>query len=379
MKKMKSCLWIVLLSIAALKPVIVYAEEDITCEEYPVAVKFPGDEQQYGFAVTGAKKISPEYPIVIGQDMEEKTGVDLTVEVSSLPMTVTYWAPVEVMECVEDKNRKGYDDDCPPQYFMTKVRKCVEVKDEPVRRTIIGASLQVWLEPAEVTRKWLGWSTDDDNHYPLRYVFPEKWALGTWTPEGFTTVGSDFMFTEAQIDAIIAQNPGFEFLKGDPRAEDIPTYALTRVQDPTTDAARAQRVLALYGEFTNWYTGAPTTADGPCLVDNRITDGYCQTATNLSMTTPETELFNADLNAEGITYIRLDLRQVPMDLPGEWFIGVSVKVNPAKYYHETRTEPSPANLHMDTGNGYRKDNSKFTVYILISTLCNSAEVDGCTM
>jgi hypothetical protein len=240
--------------------------------------------------------------------------------------------------------------------------------------------VKVWLVPTQYTLDWLGWDSEGlkDKH-PLRYMFPEKWALGTWTPGGFTTVGDDFMFTEEQIDAFIAANPGFEFLKGDPRMEAIPTYALQRAQDPNQPT---QRVLALFGEFTNWYTGAVMTMEGPCLVDRPGTKGRCQTTTNLSAGNLETELFNADLTAEGITYLRVELLNVPMDLPGDWYIGVSVWVRRATYDNgrRTETEPDDKKLTRFPGNGYELDSTdhKFTTYILISTLCNSTEVDGCT-
>ncbi|MBN1438549.1 MAG: hypothetical protein JW929_03990 [Anaerolineales bacterium] len=366
--------------IALMKTAPARAQAADPCEGYPVKVTFP-DKEEFGFEITLAKKTTPEYPIVIGQDMEEQTGVSITVEIASLPMTVTYWAPVEVEECVEDRTRRGYDDDCPPHYFLTKVRKCVEVKGEPVRRTIIGNSLKVWLEPSEETLDWLGWNIDylAVKEYPLRYMFPEEWSLGTWTPEGYTTVGEDFIYTEEQIDALIAANPGFEFLKGDPRPEDIPTHALVRAQDPVEGAGK--RVLALYGEFINWYTQGWTTLEGACLIERPgMKNARCQTATNLSQMTPGTGFFNADLDAPGITYLRLDLLNAPMDLPGVWYVGVSVMVNPAKYYNGQRLEPNwmNANTHIYPGHGYEKEGSKFTVYILISTLCNSAEIDGCT-
>jgi hypothetical protein len=184
-----------------------------------------------------------------------------------------------------------------------------------VYRTINGESLKVWLVPTEDTLLWLGWNTQKTKgKYPLRYMFPEKWALGTWTPGGFTTVGSYFMFTEEQIESFIAANPGFEFLKGDPRMEDIPTYALQRAQDPNLPT---QRVLALFGEYINWYTQGTTTIGGLCLVDRPGTKGRCQTATNLTVGDPSMAAFNADLSAEGITYLRVELLNVPMDLPGD--------------------------------------------------------------
>jgi hypothetical protein len=355
------------------------------CAPDPGIVKFKGDEE-YGFDITNAKKDYPEYPIVIGQDMKEQTGVDITIEIQSAPGKIAY----ETFdgygeECVGQAAWEDGPKSCPPYYsnnqyfYLRQVPKCTSHEEE-VYRTIIGETVKVWLIPTEETLNWLGWNAQKTgDKYPLRFLFPEKWALGTWTPGGFTTVGSDYMFTEEQIDAFIAKNPGFEFLKGDPRMEDIPTYALQRAEDPSGNPMAAQRVLALFGEFTNWYTHTATTAGGPCLVDRTGTQGHCQTATNLSMGNSKTVLFNADLGAEGITYLRVELLNVPMDLPGDWYIGVNVSVWPAKYDNGRRTETvaDPSLLHRDPAEGYTLKDHIFTTYILVSTLCNSAEIGGC--
>jgi hypothetical protein len=361
----------------------VHAQANNYCAADPGEVTYQ-DKEGYGFDITQAKMTFPKFPIVIGQDMKEQTGVNISVEIRSAPGKIAYETFDGFDEkCVGQADWEAGPISCPPYYsnkqyyFLRQVPICTP-HDEEAYRTIIGETVKVWLIPTEYTLQWLGWNSEGlGDRHPLRYLFPEKWALGTWTPGGFTTVGSDYMFTEEQIDAFIAANPGFEFLKGDPRAEDIPTYALQRAQDPNQPA---QRVLALFGEFTNWYTQTMTTMDGPCLVDRAGTKGRCQTTTNLSAGNLETELFNADLTAEGITYLRVELLNVPMDLPGDWFIGVSVSVRPAKYDLGRRTEtvPDPSFLHRDPTNGYNLSEHSFTTYILISTLCNAAEIDGCT-
>jgi hypothetical protein len=360
------------------------AQGDNPCALDPGKVTYQ-DIEIYGFDITRAEMTFPEYPIVIGQDMEEQTGVDITVEIQSSPGEIDYQTfDGYTEECVGPTVWEDGPESCPPyyangkHYFNRQIPICTAHEEKEVYRTINGESLKVWLVPTDETLKWLGWNTEGtEGKYPLRYMFPEMWALGTWTPGGFTTVGSYFMFTEEQIEAFIAANPGFEFLKGDPRMEDIPTYALQRVRDPNLPT---QRVLALFGEYINWYTQGTTKIGGPCLVDRPGTKGRCQTATNLTVGDPSKAAFNADLSAEGITYLRVELLNVPMNLPGDWYIGVSITVRPAKYGKGQRTETveDQSKLHRDPTSGYSLDDHSFTTYILISTLCNSAEIDGCT-
>ena len=189
------------------------------------------------------------------------------------------------------------------------------------------------------------------------------------------------MYTEEQIERFIAENPGFEFLKSDPREEELPTYALIRIKDPQTVVTSAERALALFGEFYNWYRSGNEviSGSGQCLVGRMGTNGICGTSTNLSQADPSLELFNADLTAAGITSLRLDMYNIPMDLPGTWYIGVSVAVFPAVYDNGRRTEviEDYSKLGRSPDQGYKYKEHSFDVYILVSTLCNAAEEGGC--
>lgn len=390
MKKVIIALTILLFSFP-FSPLIrfVHAQEANPCKADPGQVKYE-DAEQFGFEITKSQKTDPAFPIVFGQDLEEKTGIKITIEIQSTPGKISYETHDGYTDkCIGYPTRQDGLDLCYPyhkdgnHYYMTSVPICTPHENEEVYRNIRGESLQVWLAPSEDTLKWLGWNTTGlkGGQYPLRYVFPEKWSLGTWTPEGFTTVGSDLMYTEEQIDRFIAENPGFEFLKSDPREEDLPSYALLRTKDPMTEEGAPQRALALFGEFYSWYRMGKISSPGECLVNRLGTYGICGTSTNLSQSDPSEELFNADLTAKGITYLRLDMYNVPMDLPGQWYIGARVSVEPATYDNGRRTEvvPDPMKLSRYPTNGYElmTDEHTFLVYILISTPCNGAEMGGC--
>jgi hypothetical protein len=352
--------------------------------------KMKKSDDAYGFKIK-AEKYSPNFPIVIGQDMKEKTGVSLSVEVISDTGKITYESFDGYRdECIGHNTWQKGMEGCEPYYMSgmyyqwTTVPICTLHKDEIVHRTIDARTLKVWLVPTEKTVKWLGWDTEESQTgpYPLRYMFPEQWAVGVWTPEGYTTVGGD-LYTEQQIEQFFAEHPELNFLKADPRYEDLPTYALRRVTSPVQDPEHKSRVLALFGEFHGLpqYDVGPISQQGQCLVNDRPQmRGECHVSTNLSADSFYGDFREADLTAKGITYLSLALTNVPMDLPGEWYIGVSVYVFPATYDLGRRTEsiePDSKYLNQNPINGYELDDSIFTVYVLISTPCDGSDAKAC--
>jgi hypothetical protein len=391
MKKVFICL-IICLFFSWMSPFtkIARAQESNPCKPDPGTVIY-NDKEGFGFDIAFPEEISPPYPIVFGQDLEKKTGVTIKIEIKSTPGMISYETFDGYSdECIGYPTYEQGMKSCPPYYSKgiyyctARVPKCTTRTENEVYRTISGESMKVWLVPSPETLSWLRWDTNIINgKYPLRDLFPEKWSLGTWTPGGFTTVGSDLMYTEEQIDQFIAENPDFEFLKSDPRVEELPSYALVRVQDPTTGGYTPMRALGLFGEFYGWYRYGHISSQGECLVNRTRTYGVCGTETNISRSDPSQEFFNADLSAEGITDLRLGLYNIPVDLPGEWYVGVSVSVRPAKYDNGRRTEvvPDSSKTRRYPGNGYdpTEQEHTFIVYVLVSAPCNSAEVDGCTM
>jgi hypothetical protein len=346
----------------------------------------------YGFKIN-AYKYSPNFPIVIGQDMKEKTGVNLSVEVISDIGKITYESFDGYRdECIGYDTWQGDKGGCKPYYeggmyyHWTAVPICMLHKDEIVHRTIMASTLQVWLVPTPETVKWLGWDTEESQTgpFPLRYMFPEQWAVGVWTPEGYTTVGDD-LYTEQQIEQFFKEHPELNFLKADPRSEGLPTYALRRVTNPVEHDEYGTQVVALFGAFYGLpqYNIGPVSQQGQCLIDRPGTDGKCHVSTNLSMGGFFGDFTEADLASKGITYLRLDLNHIPMDLPGDWYIGVSVYVQPATYDLGRRTEsidPGSPNLRRAPTKGYDltdPDEHMFTVYVLISTPCDGSDPKAC--
>jgi hypothetical protein len=331
----------------------------------------------FGFDIVTAQKTFPENPVVVTQE-ETHYGVDLEVEIVSYKGTVTYETYSE--ECAGfDEPQRGMEK-CKKFYYNNLYHyvqgKCTP-HTETVYRYIDGASLQVWLKPTPKTEAWLGWGAEGEGT-PLRKVFPEKWSLGTWTPEGFTTEGNPGLWTEAQIAAFVAAHPGYNFLYGDPRTTDLPVQFLTLASDPL-QPNESSRVIPLYGTFYAW--GPYGMGGTMCKVEGTGPDGQGDCAVNVNGLTG---LFSeGDIFADGIHSLDIQFAHIPMDLPGEWQIGVSVSVHSATYGGGKPEKESgldyvnPDHLYRNPNHDYPMEEHSFLTYIWMTTPCNPGEVEGC--
>jgi hypothetical protein len=336
-------------------------------------------DTDYGFDITVAEKTYPNFPIIVTQD-KTHLGVNVVVEIQSFPGMISYETYDE--KCIAfEEPQKGMEL-CSPyysagKYYYTK-GECTP-HSEKVFRYIDGTSVKVWLEPTERTSWWLGWTTEGipDSLFPLRYMYPEKWALGTWTPEGFMTEGDLGLWTEEEIRKFLEEHPGYNFLKADPRHREIPTLYLPLAQDPLEDGSR---VIPLFGDdFTEWNgQGALFTGDR-CMITGRGPDGnaYCAKTVN---DIDDPMFGSVGLEAKNITFLRVSFSHIPMDIPGEWHIAVRVAVRKAVYGGgKLETVENEDFLFRLPGIGYYQDTPghTFTTYMWISTPCNPNEYKGC--
>jgi len=302
--------------------------------------------------------------------------VNVILEIRSYPGTITYDVYQET--CVGFNNPQKGITSCSPFYSAGKYYylqgRCVPYT-ETVYRYIDGESIKVWLQPTVDTLQWLGWDEPAPGKYPLRYLYPEKWALGTWTPQGFTTEGDVGLWTEEEIKKFLAEHPGYNFLKADPRHYEIPSEYLRLAEDPMGSGGR---VIPLFGGgFTTWGGMGPLENGDPCMISGRGPDGqaYCAKTIN-NQTDP---MFGSlDLSTGNITYLSISFSHIPMDIPGEWSIIAKIVVNKA-IYESVREEvvDDEKYLFRMPEYGYEPKNNTFITYMWISTPCNPAEKNGC--
>ncbi|MBN2084211.1 MAG: hypothetical protein JW748_03235 [Anaerolineales bacterium] len=340
------------------------------------------DGGDWGFNIIIAEKAAPENPVVVTQD-DKHRGVDIVVEIVSYPGTITYETEEQV--CIGLDQPDNALPKCSPYrkngLFYHRQAQCI-THTETVYRHITGESIKVWLKPTDRTEQWLGWITTPMDEYPLRFMFPEKWSLGTWTPEGFTAEGDTGLWTSAEIDAFIASHPGFNFLKADPRTTDLPSQYLKLAGDPDSNGGGSGRVIPLYGGVAAGGPYASIGYPGQCIIEYSGPGlggdrGSCTEVVNGVM-----NFFAGGVSVfdDGITSLIIYIDNVPMDLPGEWYVGVEAGVTPARYGAGKVENYLPENLSRNPANdGYvvKSNEHSFLVYIWLTAPCNAGEEHGC--
>jgi hypothetical protein len=364
---------------------IVRAQEGTGCRDTGVVTYSDGGE--WGFNIIRAEKAAPENPVVVTQD-EKHRGVDIVLEIVSYPGTITYETEEEV--CVGLDEPDNSLPKCSPYrkngLFYHRQAQCVP-HTETVYRYISGESIRVWLKPTLDTEAWLGWTSSKG--YPLRFMFPEKWSLGTWTPDSFTTEGDPGLWTDAQIDAFVAAHPGFNFLKADPRTTDLPSQYLKLAGDPDSKGGGSGRVIPLYGSFMASGQYGPIGTAGQCIIEYAGPGlggdrGSCTEVVNGARVILSG---GASVFDDGITSLIIYIDNIPMDLPGQWYVGVEAGVKAAKYAGGKTEVHDPNDLIRKPGTvpetgkyaGYTVIDSKhgFLVYIWLTAPCNAGEEHGC--
>jgi hypothetical protein len=188
--------------------------------------------------------------VVLGQDPEEE-GFSVNVTISAIEGIMVYDEMVPEQICVDEKGNEKDEKYCKdPEYYgylyhYTTREKCHSGITSPANRTI--ANGKVWLKPSLETAEWLGWvQTSKIKKAALRYLFPEKWMVGTWTEDGFTTIGTpDLTWSETYYQNWLQQMEGYNFLAGDTATlSNLWSVTLVEVTDPDGNQS-----LGIFGNF----------------------------------------------------------------------------------------------------------------------------------
>jgi hypothetical protein len=363
-----------------------------------------------GAKVTEADKTDPPYAVVLGQDPDQE-GVKISVKVEQISGTIQYdqWEPSEVCThyASSQPGRKTCDAQRSPDfetygyggyYYNNTVQVCNRNYSSDqgitVQRKI--KDIKIWLEPSKPTSEWLGWDpVTPDGRNALRFLYPEKWMVGNWTDDGFTTQGTpgNIGFGSEYYKQWLEKMKGYNFLAGDALGDfaiwSVTMYAVLSPRDKTTTS------LGLYGTFET-DPDLPENITGPTITIPCSTWKNPNHASELGWAVgPEKEKCNIqptpETPDEKNNEYSIILEHVPMDLPGEWYIGVMVEMEPAQFTskvgNKTITEPNdwgnpaakwykPTPLDQPDEIGYHMDHS-FYSYILLSSPCNIQEKDGC--
>jgi hypothetical protein len=339
-----------------------------------------------------AEKISPANVIVIGQDQEKQIGVNLSVTIIAEKGTVIKSREVDGEPHPDNPIRSRAPDPAGYRCYTKPggVKECYEKKckefSETVYRYINPDSISIWLDPSEETEQFLGWKQGEVGQYPLRYLFPEKWALGAWTPTGLEgeTIG-DWSPSGEEVWAFGQENSWFTFLFPDPNEKDLPGQHLLQMSQPQRiTGSVSRRVLALYGPFDyiqSPYTQVNGTYARDCLIDASSLPGDANTPPSAgSCDKPDNYTYS---DKENIIIINFD--RIPLDLPGDWQIGIKAEQYPAKYDFgktEVITDPNelkfgPSDYGWGPINMYDISTITFPCYVVISTPCTNSDPKSC--
>jgi hypothetical protein len=356
-------------------------------------------------------QITPNSPIVVGQD-EERRGVTIKIKLESYPGQVDNWRfsgyqhkysnciypydGLDLVPCTTGKGTKMYQRDEGPD--MSKPICTLDLKNPiSVHRRIDLSTLHVWLEPDRNTKDWLGWgggTGGSTGKNPLRYIYPESWALTKFNGEQKLCEGSRCDLSEFAYD----------YLKADPNLSLIPSRTLMKIDGSWVDTIpeMGSPVLGLWGGFSldlGWIFHVGLSDPCDCLIDKKHVDrnvGYFKSTQDIYNDPNGKDAYGQcdPINACGITEgdnppgmvtnIELLLDKVPMDLPGTWMVGIYFQVQNAtddtgdpvpyeKIDFKFRTFGLTSPIYTD-----HRELFTFSVYMLMTTPCNDQDKLGCT-
>jgi hypothetical protein len=309
-------------------------------------------------------KDDKKYIIDYFQD-PDKNGVSLTVTISALDVIATYWKWETVDVCMPYKNYQlgmtqcsGDTTNYPGYYFyLAPQRKCVQQPPEVTYRPIETGTLSIWLEPTIGTRDLLGPGPYliNSNKPVVRYLYPDQWAPEFAQSGKLTIIENPWFRNSDDIEEFLRENKDFLLLDTSFKDFDL-TSRMSLTQSPIGKG----NALSLFGTRDQCHADIKGYTDF---------DGHevC------SMTATE------EKTGYGNKYITVKFDRIPLDEPGEWYIGVSFYQSPAKYDGGRGVE------NMGIGVWHKFEYSdetlekqfSFESYIIRSAPCNPDEFDNC--
>lgn len=300
-----------------------------------------------------ALKERPNFVLDYFQDPNE-TGVDITVKITTTELEATYWYEREVCEPY-DTSQRGMSRCTPdggptPGVYYYWTSRCMP-QTETTFRTIETSSISIWLEPTRQTLDLLGpgpYLPDTDKPV-LRYLYPDQWAVIIVNPGEMTIVEKSWFKDPDDVIAFLKKNKDYALLESDAKEYEL-TSRLAKMTSPLTHRG----ALGLMNLGNCWAN------------ISKITHDVCSSEEGKDF-------------KYGVTEYKIMMERIPLDVPGEWYIGVSFYLWPAKFDEGRGTE------HLGTGE-YRQfvyssdlmeQRYSFESYILRSAPCNPEEPGGC--
>ncbi|MBN1439699.1 MAG: hypothetical protein JW929_09840 [Anaerolineales bacterium] len=331
------------------------------CKKPEIKITDPFLEGYWDYSAT---KDGPAFVLDYYQD-PGLTGVDITVTIQTAQLTATYWKWEDVCQPYEEYHEGEeactYDGEPMPGFDYAYItRTCVQQPPEKTYRSIIPSSLYIWLDLSLQTRDLLGPGPyfGGSKTPVLRYLYPDQWAVIVARPG----------------DMIIVEGPGFS------NPEDVTDFLKKNKDYLVLESDTKSYLVGTRMPLSYWsmmkYPAIALVNNGNCVA------GQNRTGMDAGMTAlaggegicvfEKKAFFNNALNEYKIT-----MRGIPLDLPGEWYIGVSFWMESATFDRGNGREPDVPEEILAVSSEDQERRYSFESYIIRSAPCNPQEPGSC--
>jgi hypothetical protein len=342
---------------------IVNAAQAEYCSPPEIKIARP-DIFKNNYWIYSAIKVKPNFVLDYYQD-PDRNGVDITVVIESAELVVTYskWEDVCLLYETHQEGMTPckYDGKpIPGMRFSYWTRTCVPQPPETAYRSIDPGSVSVWLDATVQTRSLLGPGPyfGDTKKPVLRYLYPDQWALKKVSSGEMKIVERPGFNTAEDVIDFLKKNKDYVILESDAKS-----YLL------------GTRMQKTYAGAMNWPAIALMDS-GSCVAGKNTTGldaGITALAGGERICTFESDTFKGAVYKYVIT-----MKGIPLDLPGEWYIGASFFMEYASFDNGHGHEPGKSTgIIFERSDEEMESRYSFESYILRSAPCNPDEPGGC--
>lgn len=349
---------------AAYKPAIADAKikQAVYCKEPMVRKKDSGINEYWKYS---AEKLHPNFVLDYYQD-PDRNGVDISVVIDSTELIATYWKWEDVCAEIEDPEY-GMKSNCTPNggrkpgAIYQWENQCVQQPPETTYRSIDPNSISVWLDASRITRDLLGPGPYFQNSKKpvLRYLYPDQWALKVVRPGEQEIVERPGFKNPVDVVEFLKQNKDYIILESDAKA-----YILETRMRTTWSPSMSWPAISLV-ENSHCVAGVNTTG-----LDSGIT----------ALAGGERICGFVSHEYNGAVYrFVISFNEIPIDVPGEWYIGVGFYMRYAVFDGGNGHEPGYDYNYLEKvySDESQEIDYSFESYILRSAPCNPDELGGC--
>ncbi|MBN1438043.1 MAG: hypothetical protein JW929_01430 [Anaerolineales bacterium] len=336
------------------------AAEDIYCGETEIIRK---DANATAYWKYSAAKTSPNFVLDYYQD-PDLTGVDISVTIESEELIVNYSKREDVCLPVPEPYY-GERSNCTPEGGADPAvvyrwqRQCVPQPPETTFRAIDTDTVWVWLDMSLETKSLLGPGPyyNGTESPVLRYLYPDQWAVRVARPGEMEIIEQPGFKNAEEVEAFLKENEDYLILESDAKS------ALSETRMKISFQSVLEWPALSLVERRKCVAGVNTTGLDADLTAKAGGEKICS--------------FSTYYFSYGANKLEIEMKKIPLDLPGEWYIGVSFYMDCAVFDNGNGSEQCYGMQIFERSNEADEMKFAFKSYILRSSPCNPDEPGGC--